>query len=104
MVDVQCTLDNLELNIRWIEDNPLHQFAGWGNATMAMRDAVELIQEQELKIASLSNEAEPVKPIYDPDVGRLFPRCGACGSRIHVEGITLHHPSFCGECGRRIDW
>ena len=46
MIDRDITISNLEINIRWIEDNPQHQFPGWGNVTMAMRDAVELLKEQ----------------------------------------------------------
>ena len=46
MPDRQNTISNLETNIRWIEDHEQHQFPGWGNVTMAMRDAVELLKEQ----------------------------------------------------------
>ena len=38
-------VSNLELNIRWICDNPAHRFPGYGNVEMAMRDALELLKE-----------------------------------------------------------
>ena len=47
---LEDTISNLELNIRWIEDNPAHQFAGYGNVVMAMRDALELLKKQEPKV------------------------------------------------------
>jgi len=47
MNDRQNVLDNLEINIRWIEDIPAHQFAGWLNVVTAMRDAVALLKEHE---------------------------------------------------------
>lgn len=47
MIDRENTISNLETNIRWIEDITLHQFPGWGNVTMAMRDALELLKELE---------------------------------------------------------
>ena len=45
MADIENTISNLELNIRWICDNPAHQFPGYGNVEMAMRDALELLQQ-----------------------------------------------------------
>lgn len=49
MIDRDITINNLEMNIRWIEDISAHRFPGWGNVTMAMRDAVELLKKQEVK-------------------------------------------------------
>lgn len=46
-IDRENTISNLETNIRWIEDMECHQFPGWGNVAMAMRDALELLKEQE---------------------------------------------------------
>ena len=45
-IDRESAIANLEQNIRWIEDNEHHQFPGWGNVVVAMRDAVELLKEQ----------------------------------------------------------
>ncbi len=45
-IDRENAITNLEQNIRWIEDNEHHQFPGWGNVVVAMRDAVELLKEQ----------------------------------------------------------
>ena len=56
MVDRDITISNLETNIRWIEDIPSHQFPGWGNVTMAMRDAMELLKEQEQRINELEEK------------------------------------------------
>lgn len=46
MIDRENVIEKLEQNIRWIEEIECHQFPGWGNVTMAMRDAVELLKEQ----------------------------------------------------------
>ena len=46
MIDRENVIGNLEQNIRWIEEIECHQFPGWGNVTMSMRDAVELLKEQ----------------------------------------------------------
>lgn len=46
MIDRENVIENLEQNIRWIEEIECHQFPGWGNVTMAMRDALELLKEQ----------------------------------------------------------
>ena len=45
-ITLEDAISNLELNIRWIEDNSAHHFAGWLNVTNAMRDALELLKEQ----------------------------------------------------------
>lgn len=47
MIDRENVIENLEQNIRWIEEIECHQFPGWGNVTMAMRDALELLKEQD---------------------------------------------------------
>ena len=86
MMDIQTVIDNLEQNIRWIEDFPVHQFPGWGNVTMAMRDAVELLKEKSLKPIWLHGEAN-------------------CGNCLLVfaknDEKTIH---YCPSCGVRIDW
>ena len=46
MTDIENVISNLELNIRWICDNPAHQFPGYGNVETAMRDAMELLKEK----------------------------------------------------------
>ena len=46
MIDIENTISNLETNIRCIESEECHKFPGWGNVTMAMRDALELLKEQ----------------------------------------------------------
>ena len=47
MVDREDTITDLEINIRWIEDIPAHQFAGWQNVTGAMQKALNQLKEQE---------------------------------------------------------
>lgn len=49
-IKLEDVISNLELNIRWIEDIPAHQFAGYGNVVTAMRDALELLKEQQEKL------------------------------------------------------
>ena len=80
MIDRENVIDNLEQNIRWIEEIECHQFPGWGNVTMAMRDAVELLKEQ-----------EAIKPAP----GML---CGQCGCRIY------RGANYCYNCGRKVKW
>ena len=46
-IKLEDTISNLDLNIRWIEDNPAHKFAGWCNVTMAMRYAMKVLQEKQ---------------------------------------------------------
>ena len=45
---IENVISNLELNIRWICDNQVYQFPGWANVEMAMRDALELLKEQQI--------------------------------------------------------
>ena len=54
MIDRKITISNLETNIRWIEDIQCHQFPGWGNVTMSMRDALELLEEQQKLIDDIT--------------------------------------------------
>ena len=95
MVDRDITISNLEINIRWIEDNPQHQFPGWGNVTMAMRDAVELLKEQ-----------EAVEPILEQD----SMVCGVCGheviwQKMLGDGIWADEElDYCPHCGRSVKW
>ena len=66
MIDRKITISNLETNIRWIEDYPQHQFPGWGNVTMSMRDALELLKEQPEIIRCKDCKH------YDQDTGRCY--------------------------------
>ena len=85
MPDLNLTISNLETQIRWIEDIECHQFPGWMNATMAMRDAVALLKGK-----------EPVKPSWRQ--GKAS--CGACGYQIPQRTAA----KFCPTCGRKIRW
>ena len=85
-MDKQTVIDNLEQNIRWIEDFPVHQFPGWGNVTMAMRGAVEALQPA------------PVKPSWLQ--GRAY--CGKCGHGLPMKHKETKH--YCAQCGVKIDW
>lgn len=86
-IRVDDAISNLELNIRWIEDNPAHQFAGHGNVVMAMRDALELLKER-LPIAP--------KPIH---ASERWYSCGNCDC-----SITKDEDIYCPRCGRPIKW
>ena len=121
MIDLQNTIDNLEQNIRWIEDIECHQFPGWGNVVMAMRDAVGVIETERNAMRQLMSElqetletmnkheeeikrlTDPVKPKYFQNE-QLFPYCGNCGKLLPVAEGSLHHMKYCGECGRKVDW
>ena len=95
MVDRDITISNLETNIRWIEDNPQHQFPGWGNVTMAMRDAVELLKEHEA--------AEPKQvDLYGKYEWLGFVCvCPYCKAAWMSATDDTH---FCPNCGRKVKW
>ena len=88
MIDRKTTISNLETNIRWIEDTPYHQFPGWGNVTMSMRDAVELLKEQ-----------EPVRPTWLQ--GKAY--CSSCGLGLPRKraGMGIN---YCSHCGQGVKW
>ena len=90
MIDRDNVIGNLEQNIRWIEEIECHQFPGWGNVTMAMRDALELLKEQ-----------EPVpsgKRIKAGDVVLCFYECGHCKNAIRKPW------EYCPFCGKAVKW
>jgi len=64
MIDLENTISNLETNIRWIESTECHQFPGWGNVTMAMRDALELLKEQKSELLQQEAELDILRRIY----------------------------------------
>ena len=64
MIDLENTISNLEINIRWIESTECHQFPGWGNVTMAMRDALELLKEQKSELLQQEAELDILRRIY----------------------------------------
>ena len=102
-IKLEDVISNLELNIRWICDNPAHQFPGYGNVEMAMRDALELLKEQHEQIETakenfatiaskyaVQNEAHWIKKSCDalycsncdaPSINKQ-PYCYRCGSRM----------------------
>lgn len=89
MIDLENTISNLETNIRWIESTECPKFPGWGNVTMAMRDALELLKEK-----------EPVKPeVYyvGPDKYRFY-NCPVCKMAWYYKG------NYCLGCGRPVKW
>lgn len=96
MADVENVISNLELNIRWICDNPAHQFPGYGNVEMAMRDALELLKEQQAEIAQLHNDANARRCKDCKKRGQSVYR--ADGAEYIVcwnQGLGIQHP---------IDW
>ena len=92
MIDRKNALANLEQNIRWIEDNEHHQFPGWGNVVVAMRDAVELLKEQEPQPVKVENNAYNHKFYYCPKCGRSF------------DEVWYKKPKFCSKCGQKVKW
>ena len=134
MVDRENTISNLETNIRWIESIECHQFPGWGNVTMAMRDALELLKEQDNMI--------PIKPVADFLAGYAVPPVlhmlkskipensdlvaswagflrqfvdykpdeiqvldpGGICPKCKMPIYPEDHPHFCGHCGQAVKW
>ena len=96
-IDRENAITNLEQNIRWIEDNEHHQFPGWGNVVVAMRDAVELLKEQEAVTEYVMDD------YYQPT-------CKACGFRPYVmyiptlEWMRERGFKYCPQCGRQVKW
>lgn len=89
MIDRENVIDNLEQNIRWIEEIECHQFPGWGNVTIAMRDAVELLKEQ-----------EPIQmKVLEDYVSIKIGECPKCKSFIN----NRTYPKSCG-CGQKVKW
>ena len=92
MIDLENTISNLETNIRWIEDIPSHQFPGWGNVTMSMRDALELLKEQ-----------EPV----DKNTGEWKNgHCSCCGEDVSSMLDTWTNVQsflYCPKCGAKME-
>lgn len=99
MIDRENVIENLEQNISWIEEIECHQFPGWGNVTMAMMDAVELLKDRGRwvkltgmappeyhghKVCSLCDCMAPYNPLH---VGRemLTPYCPGCGAKMEGE-------------------
>ena len=90
MIDRDNVIGNLEQNIRWIEEIECHQFPGWGNVTMAMRDAVELLKEQ---------EPIPVQTSHG------IARCGNCGKGLILRDRKPNPEwKYCAYCGKRVEW
>ena len=89
MADIEKVISDLEQQIRWIEEIECHKFPGWLNTTNAMRDALELLKEQ-----------EPAEPVMKK--GRLFtaPTCRKCGYFFQ----TGTKPNYCQECGQAVKW
>lgn len=96
MIDIENTISNLETNIRWIENTECHQFPGWGNVTMAMRDALELLKER-----------EAVEPIpFFTETGAESPNYVVCGHCKSIKAIMPKHTKqkYCHECGFPVLW
>lgn len=99
MIDRENVIENLEQNIRWIEEIECHQFPGWGNVTMAMRDALELLKEQ-----------KPIKPTISVDTWI----CSKCGHTLESQEliddkenpqVLIHEQyQYCPNCGRAVKW
>ena len=88
MADIENVIYNLELNIRWICDNPAHQFPGYGNVEMAMRDALELLKERKRgqwtthRTQDHDGEWYCDQCGYEPTVFEATPYCPNCGAMM----------------------
>lgn len=91
LIDRKNTIENLEQNIRWIEEIECHQFPGWGNVTMAMRDAAELLKEQEPQAVKIEKNAYNHEFYYCPRCDRGFE-------------AFFRKPMFCDKCGQAVKW
>ena len=93
LIDRGTVIDDLETQIRWIEDFENHKFPGWYNVVTVMRDAMELLQSNE--------QPEPEYPVRVCQSGRLLVgSCPLCG-QIHLNN---EDNNFCGKCGHPIKW
>ena len=92
-------VSNLELNIRWICDNPAHQFPGYVNVEMAMRDALELLKEQQQQIWEMQDRTE-----YLEDKLKKQPQIVRCKDCLWNSG-TAERP-YCQHhsTGRTPEW
>lgn len=95
MIDIENTISNLETNIMWIEDMECHQFPGWGNVTMAMRDALELLKEQK------AVEPEQVDVYGEDEWWGMACVCPDCKTEWMCDKDATH---FCPNCGRPVKW
>jgi len=97
MPDRERVISDLQEQIDWIRDNEFHKFPGWGHTVLAMKDAIELMKEQEAKW------------IYGEDeTGADGWHCSYCGFfepwfyefTDDIDFIKFY--SFCPSCGRRM--
>lgn len=90
------------------------------NCANLVRDALDLLKEQEKEIENLKQtaqsmmegvcllkEQEAVKPVLDEQTGRIW-LCGKCGTYVGFEDNDPHDPNefdkYCRECGRPVLW
>lgn len=90
MIDRENVIENLEQNIRWIEEIECHQFPGWLNVTMAMRDAAELLKEQGPKIGNWVDSAGADK-------------CSVCGATYSDLYPDYQYTRYCPNCGAKME-
>jgi hypothetical protein len=88
-MDREKVISDIEQQIRWIEEIECHKFPGWLNVTNAMRDAIDLLKEQ---------EAVTIKKTKEHGFGVYGGICPKCRNWIQ----SAH--SFCGFCGQAVKW
>ena len=103
MIKRENTISNLETNIKWIEDIPSHQFPGWGNVTMSMRDALELLKEQEAKTPNLMQDAKGIWCVC-PNCGYILRSVVYNLMETDKVKSGFHFPNFCEMCGQAVKW
>ncbi len=110
MKDVKCVIEELEMLKKFCEDNISEAISVavcrvFEGCRVAVIDAIKLIEEQEERIAIMT-EGKEVK--YTPEMGELYREkywfCGNCNEPI-MNGVVerKHLPDYCRLCGAKVD-
>ena len=88
IVDREKVIADIEEQIAWIRDNDFHKFPGWGHAVLAMKDALELLKEQNTVEHALDilrehgwKETEDVPYVNEQERHPVIV-CPHCGKRV----------------------
>ena len=113
MIKLENAISNLETNIRWIENTECHQFPGWGNVTMAMRDALELLKEQKDDYKNILSDYENLAREHEKLLNKKIPlitngqevvRCKDCNRHLECDlWIENGDDWFCADGERRTN-
>lgn len=110
MKDAKCVIEELELLKKFCEDNISEAISVavcrvFEDCRVAVVDAIKLIEEQEERIAIMT-EGKEVK--YTPEKGKLYDKeywlCGCCNEPIEIGTVERKHlRNYCYLCGAKID-